>query len=144
LWLVINLISTSRSVSLYKMKDFVGGILGNKDTSSESPYKRLIRFINEWSKKKGFKENLLRHNVRLLRARGFDTLLLDGTSWRFGQQKIHYLVLSIVVHKVSIPIFWKRMGEMGASSQDDRIQLFDEAAKFSTSWPHSDMVVYLQ
>jgi hypothetical protein len=129
LWLLVNLISTSRSVNLYKMKDFVGGILGNKETSSESHYKRLIRFINTWSKKKGFKESLLRHNVRLLRARGFDTLLLDGTSWRFGQQKVHYLVLSIVVRKVSIPIFWKQMGKIGASSQEDRIKLFEEASK---------------
>ena len=129
LWLLVNLITVSRSVNLNKMKDFVGGLLGNEHTRSESHYKRITRFINRWHKDEELLSCIRRHNVQLLRERGFDTLLLDGTSWRFGQQKIHFLVLSIVVKKVSVPIYWVQMSKMGASSQEDRIKLIESASK---------------
>ncbi|GAB4492004.1 MAG: hypothetical protein OHK0019_13050 [Saprospiraceae bacterium] len=41
-WLLTCLLPLARTVNLYKMKDFVGGVLEKEATKAESHYKRLI------------------------------------------------------------------------------------------------------
>jgi len=43
-------------------------------------------------------------------------LALDGTSWEYGKKKIHLLTLSVVINKVSIPIWWIELDKKGISS----------------------------
>ena len=127
LWLLMSLIPMARTVNLNKLKDYVGGALKNEQTDAQSHYKRLIRFFQSWSTEEGFVHDVMVNNLRILRKLGFDKLLLDGTSWSMGQTKVHYLVLSVLVKKVAVPIYWVQLGKLGASSQEERKEMFDKA-----------------
>jgi len=129
LWLLISVLTVGRTTNLNKLKDYVGGTLGNKETKAESHYKRLIRFFKDWSSDDTFRLDIQKCTLALVRKRGFDILIMDGTSWSVGTLKIHYLVLSVLVGKVAIPIHWKLLGKLGASSQDERKEFFESAAK---------------
>ncbi|MBL7977628.1 MAG: hypothetical protein JNN12_04745 [Bacteroidetes Order II. Incertae sedis bacterium] len=56
----------------------------------------------------------------MLKAKGCRLLLLDGTTWDFNGGHIHYLVLSILVRGVSIPIYFADLEKAGASNQEER------------------------
>lgn len=128
IWLLTCLIPVARTVNLYKMKDYVGGVLENKSgVEPMSHYKRLIRFFQEWGDREDLLHDLMRHNLRFLRGLGFKTLVMDGTSWAIGATKVHYLVLSVLVGSVAVPIYWVQLGKIGASSQEEREKLFETA-----------------
>src|SRR5215207_5536868 len=80
-WLLTCLIPLARTVNLNKLKDYVGGVLGNESSTPESHYKRLTRFFQDWGPCPDLLHDLMRQNLRFLRGLGFKTLVLDGTSW---------------------------------------------------------------
>jgi hypothetical protein len=129
LWLFISILTLARTTNLNKLKDYVGGVLDNKETKPESHYKRLIRFFQDFSKIDSFQLDLQKCTLALMRKQGFNVLIMDGTSWSIGKIKIHYLVLSVLVGKVAVPVYWKLLGKLGASSQDERIDFFKAAAE---------------
>lgn len=126
-WLLACLLPLARTVNLYKMKDFVGGVLEKEDTKAQSHYKRLIRFFQDWSDDEALFQDLVRHNLRFLRGLGFKTLVMDGTSWTIGEAKVHYLVLSVLVGSVAVPIYWVQLEKIGASNQQERKAMFTSA-----------------
>lgn len=126
-WLLSCLIPLARTVNLYKMKDYVGGVLGNEDTDPDSHYRRLTRFFQDWGGQEDFLHDLMRLNLRLLRKLGVNTLVMDGTSWQLGDAKVHYLVLSVLLGPVAIPIYWVQLEKLGASSQEERKAMFERA-----------------
>ena len=113
-WLLTCLIPLARTVNLNKMKDYVGGVLGNENTDPDSNYKRLIRFFQDWGGREDLLHDLMRQNLRLLRTLGFKTLVMDGTSWQIGDTDVHYLVLSVLVGSVAVPIYWVQLEKLGA------------------------------
>lgn len=126
-WLLTCLLPLSRTVNLYKMKDYVGGVLENATTDPMSHYRRLTRFFEDWGGREDFLHDLIRQLLRLLKGMGLKTLVLDGTSWKIGETEIHYLVLSVLVNKVAVPIYWVQLGKIGASSQEERQMMFEKA-----------------
>ena len=48
IWLLTCILPLARTTNLNKMKDYVGGVLGNEDSKPESHYKRLTRFFQDW------------------------------------------------------------------------------------------------
>lgn len=90
-WLLTCLLPLARTVNLYKMKDFVGGVLEKEATKADSHYKRLIRFFQDWSDNEALFQDLVRHNLRFLRGLGFKTLVMDGTSRTIGEAKVRCL-----------------------------------------------------
>ena len=55
----------------------------------------------------------------------------DGRS-RIGREKVgetecHYLVLSALVGGVAVPLYWSQLGKLGASSQEERKEMFEKA-----------------
>ncbi len=62
-----------------------------------------------------------------MRGLGFKTLVMDGTSWTLGEAKVHYLVLSVLVGSVAVPIYWVQLEKIGASSQAERKAMFEQA-----------------
>lgn len=128
-WLLTSLLPLARTVNLYKMKDYVGGVLGKEQTEPQSHYRRLTRFFEDWGGREDFLHDLMRQLLRFLKGMGFKTLVMDGTSWRLGEEEIHYLVLSVLVNKVAVPIYWEQLGKIGASSQEERQGLFETAMK---------------
>jgi len=127
IWLLTCLLPLARTANLYKMKDYVGGLLEKEDSNSASDYKRLIRFFQDWGGNEDLLHDLLRHNLRFLRSLGFKTLIMDGTSWTIGEAKVHYLVLSVLVGSIAIPIYWVQLEKIGASSQEERKAMFETA-----------------
>lgn len=87
IWLLTCLLPLARTVNLYKLKDYVGGVLQKADTQPGSHYKRLIRFFQDWGEKQELLHDLMRQNLRFLKCVGFKTLVMDGTSWTMGGQK---------------------------------------------------------
>ena len=127
LWLLTCLLPVARTVNLYKLKDYVGGLLKNTETDPLSHYRRLTRFFDDWGRDKAFLHDIMRQNLRLLKKFGFKTLVMDGTSWKLGETDVHYLVLSVLVGNVAVPIFWTQLDKAGASSQAERQAMFEEA-----------------
>jgi hypothetical protein len=126
-WLLTCLLPIARTVNLYKMKDYVGGVLEKEGTQSHSHYKRLIRFFQDWGENRELLYDLMRHNLRFLRGLGFKMLVMDGTSWAMGETKVHYLVLSVLVGTVAVPLYWVQLEKIGASSQEERKAMFEQA-----------------
>lgn len=127
LLLIVQLLLLGRTTSLWKLKDYVGLALGTTQVQPASHYRRLIRFFDDWSEDQTLRLDLQRRALRLLRRLNFTHLLLDGTSWTRGGQKYHYMVLSVLAGSVAIPIYWKQLSKLGASSQAERQELFTEA-----------------
>jgi DDE family transposase len=127
LWLLTCLIPLARTVNLFKMKDYVGGVLEKENSNPDSDYKRLIRFFQDWGGREDLLHDLMRQNLRFLRALGFKTLAMDGTSWKLGDTDFHYLVLSVLIGSVAVPIFWVQLEKIGASNQEERKAMFEEA-----------------
>ncbi len=129
IWLLVSLLPLGRTVNLYKLKDYVGGVLDRPSSQPQSHYKRLIRFFQDWGACEELRHDLMRMNLRLLKKLGANTLILDGTSWTIGEAKVHYLVLSVLVDTVAVPIYWTQLEKIGASSQEERKAMFDRALK---------------
>lgn len=127
LWLLTCLMPVARTVNLNKLKDHVGGLLEKPGIAPSSHYRRLTRFFEEWGGHEGLLHALLRLNMRLLKKIGFKTLILDGTSWKIGETPVHYLVLSVLVSGVAVPIYWVQLEKLGASSQMERRTMFKKA-----------------
>lgn len=126
-FLLASLITQVKTVTLWKLKDHVSTLLGKATANPDSDFRRLTRFFKTWGDSEPFLHDIKRLNLRLLRKAGLRTLVMDGTSWKLGETEIHYLVLAVLVNDVAIPIYWKQLEKIGASSQDERKALMDEA-----------------
>ena len=120
----------SETTNLNKVKKKVSHVTGNKETHPESNYKRLTRLFNV-EKKKELVKGLLCLCCCLLDSRfGIKYLALDGTSWEYGEKKIHLLTLSVVYSGISIPIWWEELDKKGTSNFKERKRVFREACKY--------------
>lgn len=54
---------------------------------------------------------------------------VDRTNWDFGGTAINFLVISVVVHGIGVPIVWKQLGKKGNSKTDERIDLLERLLK---------------
>lgn len=113
------------TVNLNKLKGTVGAVLGKSTTQADSNYKRLIRIFDRHSDSTLWMD-LLVFVFTFLDLRG-DYLILDGTSWRSGKTKFHFLTLCVVYQGVAIPILWRNLHKIGHSSTQERIGLVKEA-----------------
>lgn len=127
LWLLTCLIPIARTVNLNKLKDYVGPVLGNESTDPSSHYRRLTRFFEDWGGNEAFLHDIMKQNLRFLKNIGFKTLVMDGTSWKIGDSSVHYMVLSVLVGPVAVPIYWVQLEKIGASSQEERKAMFEKA-----------------
>jgi len=124
-------IYSAKSTNLNEVKDHLGIILGNQDTTKpESNYQRLIRFFKIPDEEKlALVESLLVLGFYLLKLKGRKPkyLALDGTSWEYGLKKIHLLTLSVVINGVSIPIWWAELDKKGTSNLEERKSVIKKA-----------------
>jgi len=124
-------IFAAKSTNLNKVKDELGNILENQETTQPaSNYKRLIRFFQiPDEEKKDLIKSLLCVGFCLLGLKGIRPkyITLDGTSWNLGNKKIHLITLAIVIKGVSIPICWEELDKKGTSNYKERKALFDKA-----------------
>lgn len=117
--LIVSLLLEEKTVNLWKLKGSVGKILGNTSTAPQSHYKRLKRWLQLGESDKGIWVGMLQAAAGLLKEK-CRYLILDGTSWKWGGVKRHFLTLSVLYQGVSIPIWWQDLKKLGISSQWER------------------------
>ena len=66
----------------------------------------------------------------LLRLAGVDAkdrvvAAVDRTNWHFGETAINFLVISVVVSGVGVPIVWAQPGKKGNSGTSERLDLLE-------------------
>jgi hypothetical protein len=88
--LLVQLLLVGRTASLWKLKDYLDLILGNVEVQAHNHYRRLTRFFDDWQDDAELQVDVQRQVFRTLRRLRFAHLLLDGTSWKLGDQKYHY------------------------------------------------------
>jgi len=106
-----------RSVNLARLAP----VLSSKAKIS-SNYIRLQRFF------RGFHINqsdIARTIVWLFPQKEPWILTLDRTNWKFGRIHINFLVLALVSHNFSLPLFWCALGKAGNSDTNERIMLMN-------------------
>lgn len=73
-WLLTCLLPLARTVNLYKLKDYIGGVWGSDQTDPMSHYRRLTRFFEDWDGREDFLHDLMRQLLCFLKGM---TLLAD-------------------------------------------------------------------
>lgn len=53
------------------------------------------------------------------------TVAVDRTNWDLGGRFINFLVISVVVNGVGIPVVWEELGKKGNSKTKERVALLD-------------------
>jgi len=126
-------IFAAKSTNLNEVKDELGNILHNADTTKpESNYQRLLRFFRIKEEEKiELTKSLLCVSFCILGLKGRKPryLALDGTSWEYGTKKIHLLTLSVVINGVSIPMWWEDLDKKGTSNFKERRDVIDKACR---------------
>jgi hypothetical protein len=120
----------AQTTNLNKAKDKVGQITGNRATKPESNYKRLTRFFETQDKRQIVKGLLCVCMCLLSSDEKIKYLALDGTSWEFGDKKIHLLTLSVIYGGVSIPIWWEELDKKGTSNFKERKRVIRNARQY--------------
>ncbi|WP_313993897.1 transposase [Xanthocytophaga flava] len=134
LCVIISGIMIKETVNLNKIKNQIGTITDKPQTKANSHYRRLTRFFNnpfcryvlwKWILHLVIKEVIGQLDKRKLSP----YLLLDGTCWEFGKTSFHFLTLSIVYEKISLPIFFINLAKKGISNQAERKRFLQMANK---------------
>ena len=133
----VQCMSLSRSTNLAKAKDHVAQVIGGPlaaQTKPQSNYARLIRTI------KTSVDTHLEATIDALHQFGrllisdfkkrsilsAKQLVIDGTKFEFRGDKVHFLTLCVVVENIGLPITSLDLAKKGHSSQQERIDWFDE------------------
>ncbi len=67
-------------------------------------------------------------------------LIMDRTDWKFGKEPINILMLSIVVKRHSIPLYWTLLDKSGSSNYEERTDLLLEVFKYLSPNKISDFL----
>lgn len=117
---LISAILIHRTVNLVILSTADDG----KDVSNETRYRRLQEFfLNAVLCYKSIGRFIV---SRIPKPKEGYTLAMDRTNWKFGRKHINFLVISIIVGKVSVPLVWKvlpKKTKRGNSNTAQRIAL---------------------
>jgi len=65
---------------------------------------------------------------------------VDRTNWDFGKTAINFLVISVVVCGLGVPVVWRQLGKKGNSKTAERLDLLE---RFLKIMPASQITVFL-
>jgi hypothetical protein len=107
-----------QSVNTYRLAQRLGG-----EAQFASRAQRIRRLLKEQT----FDWNAVGKLLLFLSGCGTKklTVLVDRTNWDFGTCKINFLVISVVVGKLAVPVVWEQLGKKGNSNTKERAILLD-------------------
>ena len=112
---------------LNKVKNNIGSILGNSQTSASAHYKRLNRIFQDHSDGDLWQKILLISARHMLEKSHY--IMIDGSSWEKNGVTFHFLTLAVLYKGVAVPIYFMNLEKKGISNSEERIDLFKEASK---------------
>jgi hypothetical protein len=121
-----------RTVCLYKCKDKVSEITGDKNTKVSSHYKRLLRFF-EIEKVTTFCEGAFMFVLSLIGIES-NLMVMDRTNWKIGKKNVNILTLGILFKGCFIPLCWQQLNKRGNSNFQERTLLVN---RFLRWWKKS-------
>lgn len=65
---------------------------------------------------------------------------VDRTNWDFGKTAINFLVISVVVYGIGVPVVWTQLGKKGNSKTGERLDLLERFLKIV---PAAHITVFL-
>lgn len=113
--LILGMIQT-RSVVLWRLVPVVQ--LGENENSV---YKRLKRFMRYSL----CQTMVAKFILAFLREEQEYLLLMDRTNWKWGQQDIKFLILSVYWRTFSFPLAWTLIPHSANSKSEQRIELLE-------------------
>lgn len=127
-------ILTSQSINTSRLAARMGG-----GVQFESHAQRIRRFLAE----QDFDWIVI--GCLMLRIAGVAgqkkfTVAVDRTNWDFGKTAINFLVISVVVCGIGVPIVWAQLGKKGNSKTEERLDLLERFLKIV---PASQITVFL-
>jgi len=116
-----------RTTCLYKCKDKMGEVTGNKKTQAMSHYKTILRFFNI-SKTNFFCEGIFMLIFSLLGIKS-NCIVLDRTNWKIGKKNINLLTVGVLFFNCFIPLCWIQLNKRGNSNFKERKRLMNRFLK---------------
>lgn len=109
---------TCQSVNTYRLAQRLGG-----KAQFASRAQRIRRLLKEQT----FDWNAVGKLLLFLSGCGTRklTVLVDRTNWDFGTCSINFLVISVVVGKLAVPVVWEQLNKQGNSHTKERLNLLD-------------------
>lgn len=132
------------TVNLNKVKESLSDVRDEKQRTPDGDYKFLTRFFDQGKVDGKDDEQAYEELMKCLQTlcwlvifskssqygvRKFKHLILDGTKWEYGVQKIHLMTLCVLVGDVAVPIWWEDLCKAGHSSEEERIRMLNVAMK---------------
>lgn len=116
-----------RTTCLYKCKDKMGEVLGNKKTLPMSHYKAIIRFFSTRKVIK-FCEGIF---LMTLSQMGIEAnmIIIDRTNWKIGKKNVNLLVAGVLFYNCFIPLCWIQLDKRGNSNFKERYRLMNRFKK---------------
>lgn len=116
---LIELILRNESIKPYRLAKAINGFRSNK---LEAKAKRIRELLS--SGKLEDYVTYARYVIQLFGITDKIRLAMDRTNWEVGTKSINYLILSIIWHDVSLPIYWIALDNKGGNSDSEtRIEL---------------------
>lgn len=124
----------SQSINTSRLAARMGGMV-----QFESHAQRIRRFLAE-QRFDWIVIGRLMLRISGVSGRSKFVVAVDRTNWDFGKTAINFLVISVVVCGVGVPIVWKQLGKKGNSKTAERVDLL---ARFLKIVPASQITVFL-
>jgi hypothetical protein len=127
-------ILTSQSINTARMAARMGGAV-----QFESHAQRIRRFLAEQVFDWIVIGRLMLRIAGVAGQKKF-TVAVDRTNWDFGTTAINFLVISVVVCGIGVPVVWTQLGKKGNSKTGERLELLERFLKIV---PASQITVFL-
>jgi len=133
LCVLISAIIRHRTVNLTVLATIDDG----KSCSNESRYRRFQDFFLRFAFCSDSHARLILS--RIPKPSDGYVLAMDRTNWKFGRSNINFLVIAIIIGKVSIPIVWKVLPTTTKQGNSNGAQRIDLTKKLLKILPNSEI-----
>jgi Transposase DDE domain len=127
-------ILTSQSINTSRLAARMGGRV-----QFESHAQRIRRFLAEQNFDWIVMGRLMLRIAGVAGQKKF-VVAVDRTNWDFGKTAINFLVISVVVCGIGVPVVWTQLGKKGNSKTGERLELLERFLKIV---PASQITVFL-